>query len=240
MLQNVETNMLCNSTYFNSNHDGPMFSDDCRIRDRELDETESFLPENCRENNDNNLNITNNNIYRFKFTNEFVEELYQFSIIHQYDHRHDFKEAWEKWNEENEDIINEEVERLLKLGYKGDILDKMFKSVRYYFRKKPYSVTSNETHETHETKTTRSYKALSKLLLETMDQHVRYNLTNEQKQEKPSVAFLEFCRENKDLLTEEISDILKEGIINKEEIINKIKKMYKNRYFFNKVKITKK
>jgi len=224
--QNAESNMLCDSTHFNSNFDGPMFSDDCRIRDREFDETESSLPEDCRENNDNNLNTTIN-IYRFKFTNEFVEDLYQFSKIHQYDDRHDFKEAWKIWTEENEEIIEEEVERLLHLGYKGDILDKMFKSARYYFRKKPYSQPTNEIKER------RSYKALSKLLLETMDQHVRKNLTNKL---KPSIAFLDFCRENKDLLTEEISDILKEGITNREEIINKIKKMYKNRYFFNKVK----
>ena len=33
----------------------------------------------------------NVNIYRYKFTNEFIVELYNFSKIHQYDHRKDFK-----------------------------------------------------------------------------------------------------------------------------------------------------
>ena len=44
-------------------------------------------------------------IFRFKFTEAFMEDLYKFSKIHQYDHRKDFKEAWTKWIEENDDIV---------------------------------------------------------------------------------------------------------------------------------------
>ena len=76
------------------------------------------------------------NIFRYKFCEDFTKPLYQFSKIHQYDHRKDFKEAWNIWIEENEDLVNKEVRRLTELDYKGDILDKMFKSARYYFRKK--------------------------------------------------------------------------------------------------------
>ena len=88
-----------------------------------------------RECNDEHI-LLPNLIYRFKFTEEFMEVLYEFSKIHQYDERKDFKEAWKIWVEENETIINQETTRLNDLGYKGDILDKMFKSARYYFRKK--------------------------------------------------------------------------------------------------------
>ena len=38
-----------------------------------------------------------NPIYRYKFTEHFMEELYEFSKIHQYDARKDFKEAWKIW-----------------------------------------------------------------------------------------------------------------------------------------------
>ena len=41
-------------------------------------------------------------IYRFKFTKDFMEELYTFSKINQYDERNDFKEAWQIWTEDNE------------------------------------------------------------------------------------------------------------------------------------------
>ena len=51
-------------------------------------------------NNDVNDDI-NKNIYRYKFTDDFTSELFKFSKIHQYDHRKDFKEAWEIWMEDN-------------------------------------------------------------------------------------------------------------------------------------------
>ena len=82
------------------------------------------------ENNDikSENNDINKNIYRYKFTDDFTSELFMFSKIHQYDHRKDFKEAWEIWMEENDEIVNDEVRRLTNLGYDGDITDKMFKS----------------------------------------------------------------------------------------------------------------
>ena len=89
--------------------------------------------ENMNEDVDDEINI---NIYRYKFIEEFTNELYKFSKIHQYDHRKDFKEAWNIWVEDNQGFVDEEVRRLSNLGYDGDIIDKMFKSARYYFRKK--------------------------------------------------------------------------------------------------------
>jgi len=49
------------------------------------------------------------NIFRYKFSDDFIQPLYQFSKIHQYDHRKDFKEAWNIWIEEikkREDLLN--------------------------------------------------------------------------------------------------------------------------------------
>ena len=75
-------------------------------------------------------------IFRFKFTDEFMEDLYKFSKIHQYDHRKEFKEAWLLWIDDNAELVSDEIERLTRLNYEGDVIDKMFKSARYYFRKK--------------------------------------------------------------------------------------------------------
>jgi hypothetical protein len=74
--------------------------------------------------NNNENGAVNYNIYRFKFTDDFTSELNKFSKIHQYDHRKDFKEAWEIWIEDNEGLVNEEVRRLTNIGYDGDILEK--------------------------------------------------------------------------------------------------------------------
>ena len=45
-------------------------------------------------------------IYRYKFNEDFMTELYNFSKIHQYDDRKEFKSAWNVWAEENAELIN--------------------------------------------------------------------------------------------------------------------------------------
>ena len=48
---------------------------------------------------------------------------------------------------------------------------------------------------------------------------------------KPSDGFDEFCKQNIDLLKEEVYNLCKNGFTNSNEIKQKIKKTYKNRYF---------
>lgn len=182
--------------------------------------------ENAGENNETNRQVCEKNtddsinIYRYKFTVEFTEELFKFSKIHQYDHRKDFKEAWEVWTENNSELVDTEVRRLTNLGYDGDILDKMFKSARYYFRKK--------STEKKEPAKRRIYVGSQKELLDAMDDHIKINLS---KDFKPSDGFDEFCKENLDLLKEQVKQLCQAGITDSNEIKAKIKKTYKNRYF---------
>ena len=163
----------------------------------------------------------NINIFRYKFTDDFTCELFKFSKIHQYDHRKDFKEAWKTWLQENDEIADEEIRRLKNLGYQGNIEDKMFKSARYYFRKK--------STEKKEPAKRRDYMGVNKLLLCAMDQHIQTRIDSENY--KPSDGFDEFCHQNKDLLKEEVNTLCKNGFSDSNEIKNKIKKTYKNRYF---------
>ena len=174
--------------------------------------------ENMNEDVDDEINI---NIYRYKFIEEFTNELYKFSKIHQYDHRKDFKEAWNIWVEYNQCFVDEEVRRLSNLGYDGDIIDKMFKSARYYFRKK--------STEKKEPQKRRMYIGVEKELLEAMDKHILQNVKN--KEYKPSDGFSIFCKENIEILQEEVNRLCKCGLTNHIEIKDKIKKTYKNRYF---------
>jgi hypothetical protein len=162
---------------------------------------------------------TQANIYRYKFEEVFVEQLSRFAKIHQYDHRKDFKEAWTKWMDENEEIVSEEVRRLVSLDYKGDIIDKMFKSARYYFRKK-----STEKKAPCER---RDYVGVGKELLAAMDEHIKTNLSNI----KPSTGFLAFCKQEIGLLEREVHHLVELGFTDANEIRNKMKKTYKNRYF---------
>jgi hypothetical protein len=160
-------------------------------------------------------------IYRYKFTDDVMKELYTFSKIHQYDHRHDFKDAWDKWLEEQDELVKIEVERLTHIGYEGDIIDKMFKSARYYFRKK-----STEKKQAIER---RNYVGIQKTFLSAIDVHLKSMILTEDF--KPSSGFDDFCKTNLDLLKEEVANLCKNGLIDSVEIKNKIKKTYKNRYF---------
>ena len=177
------------------------------------------------ERNDDDLKVDEEeltiNIYRYKFTDNFTQELYKFSKIHQYDHRKDFKEAWSVWAECNDDIVSVEVDRLTNLGYHGDILDKMFKSARYYFRKKSTEKKAPTVRC--------QYVVVHKDLLDSMDNHISINIRNSEY--KPSEAFNNYCATNIDLLQEEVNRLLKLGLKDSIEIGNKIKKTYKNRYF---------
>ena len=162
-----------------------------------------------------------NTIYRYKFTDEFVGELYKFSKIHQYDHRKDFKEAWQLWIDDNDDIVSNEVLTLSNSGYDGDILDKMFKSARYYFRKK--------STEKKEPVKRRKYCGLSKDVLDAMDNHIASNIKNEDY--KPSAGFESFYTSTSELLKDEAARLITLGFKDSDEIHEKHKKTYKNRYF---------
>jgi hypothetical protein len=190
------------------------------INQPNYDITNEDIIENMNKDVDINDEI-NINIYRYKFIEEFTGELYKFSKIHQYDHRKDFKEAWNIWVEDNQGLVDEEVRRLSNLGYDGDILDKMFKSARYYFRKK--------STEKKEPQKRRVYIGVEKELLEAMDKHILQNVNN--KDYKPSDGFSIFCKENIEILQEEVNRLCKCGLTNHIEIKDKIKKTYKNRYF---------
>ena len=123
-----------------------------------------------------------------------IEELYKFSKIHQYDERKDFKEAWNVWIEENNEIIELETRRLINLGYDGDVLDKMFKSARYYFRKK--------STEKKEPVKRRNYCGVLKELIESMDNHIKNNINSDDY--KPSAGFDDFCKNNVEVLKDQI------------------------------------
>jgi hypothetical protein len=174
------------------------------------------ISEKCID-SENADNYKNTLIYRFKFTQEFMDELFHFSKVHQYDDRHSFKEAWKNWSEVNENLVSSEIRRLTNLDYKGNIEEKMYKSARYYYRKK--GTEKNAPAER------RTYVCSQKDLIEEMDAHIQENMT------KPSDGFLDFCQANLELLKTEVDYMVRCGFKDHQEIKEKIKKTYKNRYF---------
>ena len=159
--------------------------------------------------------------FRFKFTPEFAEIMFAFAQLHRFDNRHDFKEAWTKWTTENAEAIASESKYLQSNGYTGSVNDKMYKSARYYFRKK-------KTEKT-EPKKRRRYVSVDSEIISTMDDHIMDWCRR--KDFKPATAFSNFCENNRNQLEKEVLRLYSEENLPEKDIPTKLKKTYKNRYF---------
>lgn len=165
-------------------------------------------------------------IFRFKFTEPLVDEIGRFAQIHRDDDRHQFKDAWKEWKTENQELISNEKDRLVALNYQGDIEDKMFKSARYYFRKK--STVKKEPV------VRRMYVSVDKEILQTIDRHIQANRL--EAEYTPAKGYNEFCLQNEELLKSWIDTLHNHAQFDVKEIQDKIKKTYKNRYYVLKQK----
>ena len=177
-------------------------------------------------------------------------QLNYFTQVHRYDERKAFKEAWQKWIE-TEDIaqmIASETARLMSEGFQGDTADKMFKAVRYYFRKKSPAAAEGEPKK--EQKPRKKYVGLTGKILTAIDTHIltkikenlqaggTEDLAQIEKPDKkhfkcnvsPDKAFNDFYNTNTEIIAEEIELLQHEEDMDRDEIHAKIKKTYKNRY----------
>ena len=190
-------------------------------------------------------------VYRYKFTSEIMNQLMAFAKLHQYDDRKSFKEAWELWLNISQSEVNIESNRLIALGYKGNVPNKMFKAARYYFRTKSTNEEdkqeennergnkegenkekgnneNNENNENNDVKK-RSYINLSSEILEAIDLHISRNLNNIDY--SPATGYDNFNEISSSLIKNEIKEICNDYTINEKACKQKFKKAYKNRYF---------
>tara|TARA_Y100000590_G_C15558358_1_gene953738 strand:- start:243 stop:767 length:525 start_codon:yes stop_codon:yes gene_type:complete len=158
--------------------------------------------------------------YRYKFSKTFLPNLLEFARIHRYDDVELFKKNWNDWIKNNKDIILRENLYLESLGYKGEISQKMYKSVRYYYKNK--SLVKQKPRKR------RQYIDLDRDFLDIIDIH----LDSIDNNTKPSVAFKNFHEKpnNKKAITNEIKR-LKKYNLDINDINLKIKKTYKNRHY---------
>ena len=160
--------------------------------------------------------------YRFKFTPTFSLAVEEFSRIHRFDKPKDFKDAWNTWKEDNNRLIQGELNVLRNKGYEGDIYQKIYKSARYYHK--------NKSNKEKEKKQRKDYVSIDRNILSDMDNQISKYLKN--KDSKPSIGFQNYMENiDKDVLSREIMLLKNSGYETNEEILNKFKKTYKNRYF---------
>ena len=171
-------------------------------------------------------NATTSKIFRYKLSDDIMLCIAQFAKIHQLDDRHTYKDAWTVWLTANQDQVEREVQRLQQLDYQGDILDKMFKAGRYYFREK--LPTNKKEEKDKNNKKQRDYIVMEPELIQAMDLHLRMKMKTTDF--KPALAYEQFCNDHLPLLRKEIGRLVQQQIPG-EKIAGKLKKTYKNRYF---------
>ena len=155
--------------------------------------------------------------FRFTYTPSMHELLNDFATCHRFDPtRQQFKEAWEEWTKENAEAIDAQTKIFESQGFTGNALDKMYKSVRYYYRQKPF--------RKKEIVKRTSYTTIPKHLLTKIDEHCTLYRRNV----KPQDAFEAFLDSDSETI-----DAIKRHLVNMddEEINKKIKKTYKNRFY---------
>jgi len=164
-------------------------------------------------------------IYRFKFTSGFQLALESFANIHRFDDISVFRENWKCWCEENASLIRDETNQLDALGFTKSMEDKMYKSVRYYFKNKP--LTKKEPRQR------KKYIGLRAELLESISTHITEIAVVDNL--KPALAYKNFIG-NSDYNTHcstEAQRLADEFNMDEAEIAVKLKKTYKNRYFIH-------
>jgi len=182
--------------------------------------------------------------YRFTFSDEMINEISYFSKIHEHDERTVFKEAWTEWSKQTniQPLIRAEINKLSELGYKGDVLDKLFKSTRYYYRKKSDvdGEEDNDGDTQKQKKYQHEYGGFSHDILSVMDKHIMEQIetkqttgTNTNINVKPSKSYEHFCETCRKQIVCEIGLFTQmiRGPLDPIKMSNKFKKTYKNRFY---------
>jgi hypothetical protein len=164
------------------------------------------------------------NVYRFKIGEVLNGEIASFARVHRFDDRVSYKEAWAEWVDANQELIEREARRLQESGYTGDVLDKLYKSGRYYYRSRPTVLPPPVER--------RQYTRVSSDFIKCVDQHVDMHFDNPDV--SPSAGFDDFCKRCAVELGVEVELLTKRGLTDPAEVATKLKKCYKNRYFMRR------
>jgi len=156
-------------------------------------------------------------IYRFSYSPNFHALLNNFATIHRFDQdRKQFKEAWKQWLKDNKEAVDAEITVLRNNGFKGTPYEKMYKSVRYYYRKKPFMDKIQKDRK--------EYTSMNRDIINKMDEHCKEMIGK-----KPESAFQAFIRQENYNSWKDSEQTRLE--IDDRSIYKKMQKTYKNRFY---------
>jgi hypothetical protein len=173
-------------------------------------------------------------VFRFEFSPECFELLSEFARENLGVPRKEYKAKWEQFATDHAEFIAQESARLADAGYDGDVLVKMFKTVKYYLTKRVKAATTasvvvepvDQVDEVtdvddddatvdadtvpvktqNQTQTRRHYTTLDRAVLEAMDSHITSSISSNS---KPATCYASFCDQFRNSIETEIARLVR-------------------------------
>lgn len=178
--------------------------------------------------------------FRFDFSKEITEMLSEFSTIHHHEKRKVFQESWNSWilKDDVKKVLEKECGSLKEQGFEGDIYDKMYKSARYYHKKRDIEKNKERKQIVH---TNRFSSQFLRIIDDVIENQIQREIKSQKGEIKKSQVefFKEFCLITKDDILTELKSIKREKGEISNEIGEKLKKTYKNRFYKNRINVVK-
>lgn len=163
--------------------------------------------------------------FHFNASDECAKLLSDFARIHREDKNKIFRRAWDEWIllPDVSPILEKEKAALLEAGYKGDTAEKMYSSARYYYRKKAIR-EGDQSIELREATPRKQYEQSDARLLDQISNHIieLFRTDASHNNISPAKAFEMYANQYQDNPSD-----------------NKLKKIYKNRFFLLRAKMSK-
>lgn len=193
--------------------------------------------------------LTNINIklcmIKYIFSEEFSSVLHEFSKEHHREQIKIFRESWKTWIS-NDDIqikIKEEMEKMRKsnvMWTDGEIMQKIYTSARFYYRKKEKQ--TNKTNEIKQTETkTKPYIGFTKDFIKLIDNNIKEHVLQKTETETTVILhqkqiFHKFTLEHTEEINEELGKLKQKYdemnvIFKPHDIAIKCKKVFTNRFY---------
>lgn len=163
--------------------------------------------------------------FRFEFSECLTKLLSCFAESNKTEPLKVYNQRWTQWTNNNHALIMAETTRLEGLGYKGNVIDKLYKGGRFYFRTKSKKEKKQPCHR-------EKYIHIGSSFLKMIDTHTERFISESL---PPAQGFVNFCQTHstEEWFKTEIKNLIQVYDADTSKIIMKLKKTYKNRYFIH-------
>jgi hypothetical protein len=169
--------------------------------------------------------------YRFKFNRDLLNSIKEFSKMHSENNGDEFLEAFQDWKITNNQVIKNEEQRIIDLGFKGNIEEKIYRSARYYFKNKKNNICKLKQKTIKTNYIPRNNKFFTMMI-----EYIQRNPI------KASLLFKKFINETDETISIEIKKEfcrLRSFELTEEECLQKLKKGFNNAYYKIKKQLNK-